>query len=129
MNTKRIEIENAIHWKSIIVGATRLLFCLVLAWMISSMLATAQQTDSDEDGAPRFRFVGPKAGNRVSAIAGIPGDATTYYAGAASGGVWKSTDGGNAWKPIFDKQPTAAIGALAVAPSDPSTVWTGTGEA
>src|SRR5947209_4181566 len=100
-------------------------FCLILI----STLATAQQLDSEEEGQFRFRFVGPKAGNRVSAIAGIPGDASTYYAGAASGGVWKSTDGGNVWKPIFDKQPAAAIGSIAVAPSDPSSVWAGTGEA
>ena len=62
-------------------------------------------------------------------MAGIPGDASTYYAGAASGGIWKSTDGGNRWTPIFDKEPVAAIGSLAVAPSDPSVVWAGTGEA
>src|SRR5262245_9177065 len=77
----------------------------------------------------RFRFVGPLAGNRVASIAGVPGDRSTYYAGAASGGVWKSTDGGNRWDPIFDKQPAAAIGAIAVAPSDPSVIWVGTGEA
>ena len=77
----------------------------------------------------RFRFVAPAEGNRVAAVAGIPGDPSTYYAGAASGGVWKSTDGGNRWVPIFDKQPVAAIGAIAVAPSDPSEVWVGTGEA
>src|SRR5215469_13968589 len=59
----------------------------------------------------RFRFVGPRAGNRVASIAGVPGDPGTYYAGAASGGVWKTTDGGNRWEPIFDKQPVAAIGA------------------
>ncbi len=75
----------------------------------------------DDEGQFRFRFVGPKVGNRIAAVAGVPGDASTYYAGAASGGVWKSTDGGNRWAPIFDKQPVAAIGALAVAPSDPST--------
>src|SRR5215468_12584773 len=62
-----------------------------------------------------FRFMGPAVGNRISAAAGIPGDPNTYYAGAASGGVWKSTDGGNVWKPVFDKQPVAAIGSLAVA--------------
>ena len=62
-------------------------------------------------------------------LALIAGDASTYYAGAASGGIWKSTDGGNQRKPIFDKQPVAAIGTLAVAPSDPSTIWAGTGEA
>jgi len=76
-----------------------------------------------------FRFLGPIAGNRVAAIAGIPGDPSTYYAGAASGGIWKSSDGGNRWNPIFDEEPVAAIGALAVAPSDPNVVWAGTGEA
>ena len=91
--------------------------------------AHAQQPDSTEDGQFRFRFVGPRIGNRLAAAVGVPGDPSTYYAGAASGGVWKSTDGGNRWTPIFDKQPAAAIGALAVAPSDPSEVWAGTGEA
>src|SRR5947199_9308717 len=77
----------------------------------------------------RFRFLGPRVGNRIASVAGVPGDASTYYAGAASGGVWKSADGGNNWEPIFDKQPAAAIGAIAVAPSDPSMVWAGTWEA
>jgi photosystem II stability/assembly factor-like uncharacterized protein len=106
-------------------------FCLVLLAMMSCVLAArAQQpTEPEEDGQFRFRFVGPRVGNRIAAIAGVPGDSSTYYAGAASGGVWKSTDGGNRWAPIFDKQPAAAIGALAVAPTDPSVVWAGTGEA
>ena len=92
--------------------------------------ATAQQPNTDKnENQFGFRFVGPRVGNRVASIAGIPGDPSTYYAGAASGGVWKSTDGGNHWDPIFDKEPAAAIGALAVAPSQPSTVWAGTGEA
>src|SRR5579864_3567830 len=77
----------------------------------------------------RFRFIGPTVGNRVAAVAGVPGDPNVYYAGAASGGVWKTTDGGGRWLPIFDKEPVAAIGALAVAPSDPNIVWAGTGEA
>src|ERR1700758_5009947 len=77
----------------------------------------------------RFRFLGPRVGNRIASAVGVPGDASTYYAGAASGGVWKSTDGGNRWEPVFDKQPAAAIGSLAVSRSDPSTVWAGTGEA
>jgi photosystem II stability/assembly factor-like uncharacterized protein len=130
MNAKRTETQDAIHYKTTIVRIIcSTLFCLIFIWTINSVVATAQQSDSDEEGQLRFRFVGPKNGNRVSAIAGIPGDPNTYYAGAASGGVWKSTDGGNAWKPVFDKQPAAAIGSLAVAHSDPSTVWAGTGEA
>ena len=77
----------------------------------------------------KFRFLGPAAGNRIAAIVGVPGDSNVYYAGASSGGVWKTTDAGLNWKPIFDDQPVAAIGALALAPSDPSIVWAGTGEA
>jgi photosystem II stability/assembly factor-like uncharacterized protein len=77
----------------------------------------------------RFRFMGPAPSGRIASVAGIPGDKTTYYAGAASGGVWKTTDGGQTFAPVFDDQPVQAIGALAVAPSDPKTVWAGTGEA
>ena len=101
--------------------------CIVVLGTLIS--ARAQQPDAEDEGQFKFRFVGPRVGNRIAAAAGVPGDPSTYYAGAASGGVWKSTDGGNHWKPIFDKQPVAAIGALAVATSDPSIVWAGTGEA
>src|SRR3984957_12945100 len=89
----------------------------------------ASTADPDHESDFKFRFVGPKVGNRIAAVAGVSGDPSVYYAGAASGGVWKSVDGGNRWEPIFDKQPAAAIGALAVAPSEPNTVWAGTGEA
>ena len=71
--------------------------------------------------------IGPE-GNRISAVAGVAGDPLVYYAGAASGGICKTTDGGVHWEPIFDDQPVQSIGALAVAPSDPNTVWAGTGE-
>ena len=75
----------------------------------------------------RWRHVGP-VGNRVASVAGVPGDPQTYYAGAASGGIWKSTDAGVHWTAIFDNQDVHSIGALAVAPSDPNIVWAGTGE-
>src|SRR3989454_3826566 len=76
----------------------------------------------------KYRYIGP-VGNRVSAVAGVVSDPSVYYAGAASGGVWKTTDGGVHWQPMFDDQPVQPNGALAVAPSDPNVVWAGTGEA
>ena len=74
-----------------------------------------------------FRHIGPQ-GNRVIAVAGVPGDTNIYYTGAASGGIWKTFDGGIHWEPIFDDQEVSSIGALAIAPSDPNIVWAGTGE-
>src|SRR5262249_21181675 len=74
-----------------------------------------------------YRFIGPP-GNRVAAVAGVPGDPNTYYAGASSGGVWKSSDGGIHWRPVFDKMSAQSIGSIAIAPSDPNVVWVGTGE-
>ena len=78
--------------------------------------------------ALRWRHIGP-VGNRVSAVAGVPGDANTYFFGAASGGVFRSRDGGVHWAPVFDDQPVLSIGALAVSTADPQVVWAGTGEA
>jgi hypothetical protein len=82
---------------------------------------------ADALAALKFRYVGP-VGNRVIAIAGVPGNRHVYYAGAASGGVWKTVDDGAHWAAMFDDQDVQSIGALAVAPTDPSTVWAGTGE-
>src|SRR5213594_4320493 len=107
----------------------RILAILAIA-SVTTAAALAQRRSGGAtlDGLA-FRFVGPAVGNRVASIAGISGDPFTYYAGAASGGVWKTTDGGLRWVPLSDSMPVAAIGALAVAPSDPNIVWAGTGEA
>src|SRR5262245_31913188 len=75
----------------------------------------------------RYRYIGP-VGNRVASVAGVPGDPNVYYAGAASGGIWKTVDGGIHWSPVFDDQPVQSVGALAVAASNASVVWAGTGE-
>jgi photosystem II stability/assembly factor-like uncharacterized protein len=79
----------------------------------------------------KYRLVGPFRGGRVLAVAGVPGQDDTYYFGSVAGGMWKTTDGGLNWKPLWDKftEASASIGAIAVAPSDPNTVYVGTGEA
>jgi photosystem II stability/assembly factor-like uncharacterized protein len=76
----------------------------------------------------KFRYIGP-VGNRVIAVAGVPRDPNVYYVGAASGGIFKTSDNGAHWAAIFDDQPVSSIASLAVAPSDPNVVWAGTGEA
>ena len=77
----------------------------------------------------KFRNLGPSvAGGRVAAVVGVPGDRNVYYVGAAAGGVWKTTDGGDSWEAVFKDQPTSSIGAVALAPSNPNVVWVGTGE-
>jgi len=92
------------------------------------LIAAAAQAQAPASySALTYRYLGPE-GNRVSSVAGVPGDPLTYYAGAASGGLFKSSDGGVHWAPIFDDQPVSSIGAVAVAPSDPNVVWAGTGE-
>ena len=105
----------------------------IVASLILSSIVLRAQTQQQEAtpavnlSALRFRYVGPQ-GNRVDAVIGVPGDPQTFYIGAASGGVWKSTDGGIIWKPIFDGQDAQSIGSLAVAPSDHNILWAGTGE-
>ncbi|MBV8053357.1 MAG: hypothetical protein JOZ80_19365 [Acidobacteriaceae bacterium] len=94
----------------------------------------AQQEEDDEKGpwkALKYRLIGPFRGGRVVAVSGVLGQDNVYYFGAVAGGVWKTTDGGLNWKPIFDKQKDASpsIGAIAVSESDPNTIYVGTGEA
>ena len=79
-------------------------------------------------GGMKWRQVGPFRGGRALAIEGVPGEPGTYYFGAVAGGVWKTTDGGANWAPIFDKEAISSIGAIAVAPSDHNVVYVGTGE-
>lgn len=103
--------------------AARVLAATVLA---ATQLGAQQLAPHQYEGL-RARHIGP-VGFRVSAVAGVPDDPSTYFAGAATGGIWKTADAGLNWRPVFDDQPVHSIGALAVAPSDPAVVWAGTGE-
>lgn len=79
-------------------------------------------------GGLAWRQIGPFRGGRIAAVAGVPTEPETYYLGAALGGVWKTTDGGNRWSPIFDGVDIGSIGAVAVSASNPSVIYVGTGE-
>ena len=100
------------------------LICLSSGWISPTK---AQESQRDVMGSLRYRYIGP-TGNRLTSVVGIPGDPNVYYVGAASGGIWKTIDGGVHWEPIFDGQPVSSIGQLAIAPSDPNVIWAGTGE-
>ncbi len=106
---------------------------LVSIWLgvMSTQSALGAQATVDPSmlQALQWRLVGPFRGGRVLAVTGIAGDSRHFYFGAVDGGVWATEDAGRTWQPIFDNEPAASIGALAVAPSAPSTLYVGTGEA
>ncbi len=106
------------------VRITLLVAAVVTCFAVSLVRVHAQQNTD----ALRWRYIGP-VGNRTTSIVGVPGQPYVYYAGSASGGIFKTIDGGIHWEPIFDGQPVSSIGSLAIAPSDPNVVWAGTGEA
>ena len=98
-----------------------------LLLFLLSFVSIAQIIDKKIISDMKFRHIGP-IGNRLTCVAGVPSQPLIYYVGAASGGVWKTFDGGLNWQPIFDDQEVHSIGAIAVAPSDPMTIIVGTGE-
>ncbi len=96
--------------------------------LLSGGPAAAQPFSESLFSEMRWRMIGPFRGGRTVAASGIPGNTNVFYAAANNGGVWKTTDAGRVWTPIFDDQPTGSIGALAVSPSRPDTLYVGSGE-
>src|SRR5579859_3233971 len=93
-----------------------------------SMVAKAQEVPAQLFSGLHWRLVGPFRAGRVVAVSGVPGSDQNFFFGGVDGGVWKTTDAGTVWEPIFDHESVASIGALVVAPSDPKVIYVGTGE-
>lgn len=100
--------------------------CLLVAACAVAVLA--QQVSPALFAGLRWRSIGPYRSGNIYAVAGVPSDPNVYYLGLPEGGVWKTTDGGTVWQPIFDAEGVPSIGSVAVAPSQPNTVYVGTGD-
>jgi photosystem II stability/assembly factor-like uncharacterized protein len=106
----------------------RILTSLLLSLCFSITPLAAQSVSPDLFSGLRWRLIGPFRGGRAVATAGVAGHPDIFYFGAVDGGIWKTTNAGVTWSPIFDHEPVASIGTIAVAPSDPKTIYVGTGE-
>jgi len=111
-----------------LIPIRRVIVYIISLVVIFATLAPAQQFDPKLYQELRWRLIGPFRGGRSVAISGILSQPNVFYMAASNGGVWKTTDYGRTWNPIFDDQPTGSIGALAIAPSNPDVIYVGSGE-
>jgi photosystem II stability/assembly factor-like uncharacterized protein len=107
----------------------RVIFLILFVFMLAVSSFAQTSVDPKLYEGMKWRLIGPFRGGRALTAVGVASQPNTYYFGAVSGGVWKTTDGGVTWDPIFDKQNISSIGAIAVADSDPNVIYAGTGEA
>src|SRR5690242_8246646 len=106
-----------------------LVICLLASTVLAQNGGTAKSPFEEAFSRLEYRSIGPAImGGRVADVEGVPGDPNVVYVASASGGLWKTTNGGVTWKPIFERQGTISIGDIALAPSNPEVVWVGTGE-
>jgi photosystem II stability/assembly factor-like uncharacterized protein len=108
--------------RTVLLGSTSYLI------LFAAGVAAAQPYPQTLFGEMKWRMIGPHRGGRTPSITGIPGQPNVFYMGVNDGGVWRTTDSGQTWQPIFDDQPTGSIGSVAVAASDPSIIYVGSGE-
>jgi photosystem II stability/assembly factor-like uncharacterized protein len=113
-----------------VIPVRRSVLCLFALCVLAalSLSAAAQAVNPNLYQNMRWRMIGPFRGGRTVGAAGIPNQPNVFYVGVNNGGVWKTTDYGRTWTPIFDEEPTGSIGALAVAPSNPDIIYVGSGE-
>jgi photosystem II stability/assembly factor-like uncharacterized protein len=111
-----------------VISIRRLTFCTLLLVFTFAGFGFSQQFDAKLFQELHWRLIGPFRGGRGVAISGVPGQPGVFYMAPNNGGVWKTTDYGRTWSPIFDDQPTGSVGALAIAPSNPEIIYVGSGE-
>src|SRR5713226_419199 len=104
-------------------------FLIVAFMLMLTPVSRAQQYDANLYSGLRWRMIGPFRAGRVNAVSGVISQPETFYFGSVGGGIWKTNNAGRTWKPVFDSQSSASIGAIGVAASNPDIVYVGTGEA
>ncbi len=105
-----------------------LLKILLAIFILQPFYSSAQHVDAKYFDAMQWRCIGPHRGGRTVGAVGVPSQPNVFYIGVNNGGVWKTTDFGRTWKPIFDEQPTGSIGDVVVSPSNPNVIYAGSGE-
>src|SRR5437899_3082436 len=100
---------------------------MLFAFLLCTASLVAQTVPANLFNQLQWRMIGPFRGGRVAAVSGVDGDTRTFYFGSVGGGVWKTTDAGTVWTPVFDQQRIASIGAIGVAASNPNIIYVGTG--
>jgi photosystem II stability/assembly factor-like uncharacterized protein len=115
--------------RGFVLASLSILFVLCVSARMFAGPDAPKQFDPKLFQELRWRLIGPPRGGRTLAVTGVRGQPETFYFGSVGGGVWKTNDAGRTWNPIFDSQPIASIGAIAVAPSDSNIIYVGSGEA
>ncbi|OLD15313.1 MAG: glycoside hydrolase [Acidobacteriales bacterium 13_1_40CM_3_55_5] len=110
------------------ISIRRFAFCNLLLVIAFVAFGFSQHFDANLFQELHWRLIGPFRGGRGVAISGVPGQPNVFYMAPNNGGVWKTTDYGRTWNPVFDDQPTGSVGALAIAPSNPEIIYVGSGE-
>jgi photosystem II stability/assembly factor-like uncharacterized protein len=128
-----LKLKSRFHFRAVTLFlflslAASVIVQLVIVQSVMAQTAIAQSVSPEAFNGLKWRLIGPFRGGRVVAVSGVPGDSTAFYFGAVNGGIWKTTDAGTVWNPVFDGQPVGSIGAIAVAPSDRKIIYAGTGE-